>query len=390
VIVVAAMSLTLALMMLYDGLIAGFEQAIYGNAVKILGGNVQVHAAGYRMRTASDPLLPLPDDAAVVEAAVAQPHAVAASRRIDTGGLVTSRAGAFAVSIVGIEPAREEPVSLAAQNVVAGRYLAGQDEDQAFIGQGLARAMDVEVGDRFTLAGGTSHGQTRQRTMTVVGIYDLGLEEIEKRTVYISLAEAQRLFDLPGQSTEVVIFLEALGQEDDVIEALNATLTGVEIDPWKTSFPDLERTLGTKNAVMNVFSVVVQLAAGIGILNLLLMAVYERTREIGVLGALGMRPRQISLLFAFEGVIIGLVGVVVGVVLGLLMNAVLGRVGLDYTAFANLTSYMALVSERVYPTLGIERLPERALTVALIAVLASLYPAYQASRREPAEALHYV
>lgn len=390
VIVIAALSLTLALMMLYDGLIAGFEQAIYGNAVKVLGGNIQVHSVGYRESTAPNPLLPIGDASAVVDAALAEPEVVAASRRINTGGMVTSRAGAFAVTIVGIEPTREEPVSLSAQNVVSGRYLASDDEDQAFIGQGLAAAMGIEVGERFTMAGTATHGQTRQRTMTVVGIYDLGMEDIEKRTVYVSLAEAQRLFGLDGQSTEVVVFLEELGQEEPVIEALEGAVGGVEIDPWETSFPDLQQTIGTKDTVMNVFSVIVQLAAGIGILNLLLMAVYERTREIGVLAALGLRPRQISLLFALEGIIIGVVGVVIGVVLGLVMNVVLGRVGIDYTAFADLTSYMALLSERVYPTLGTERLAERALTIAVIAALASLYPAYEASRREPSEALHYV
>ncbi len=389
-IVVLAMAVTLALMMLYDGLIAGFEQAIYGNAVKVLGGNIQVHAVGYRESTESNPLLPIPDAAAVVEAALSEPEVVAASRRIKTGGLVTSRAGALALAIVGIEPTREEPVNLTAENVISGRYLADDDEDQAFLGLGLATEMDVEVGDRFTLAGATAHGQTRQRTMTVVGIYDLGLEDIEKRTIYISLPEAQRLFDLTGESTEVAIFVEELGQEDSVIEALEGEVTGVEIDPWETSFPDLQRTLGTKNAVMNVFSVIIQLAAGIGILNLLLMAVYERTREIGVLGALGLRPRQISLLFLLEGIFMGLVGVVAGIVMGLLINVALGQVGIDYTGYSDLTSYMALVTERVYPTLGIERLPARAMTIAIIAALASLYPAYEASRHEPAEALHYV
>lgn len=389
-IVVVAMSLTLAMMMLYDGLIAGFEQVVYGNAVKVLGGNIQVHAVGYRDSLESSPLLPLPDDTSIVDAALVQPQVVAASRRINTGGLVTSRAGAFAVRVVGIEPAAEEPVNLAARNVTSGRYLAADDEDYAFIGQGLATAMDIEVGDRFTLAGSAAHGQTRRRTLTVVGIYDLGLEDVERRSVYISLAEAQSLFNLSGQSTEVAIFLEALGQEGAVIDALSASLADVEVDSWETSFPDLQNTLGTKNAVMNVFSVIVQLAAGIGILNLLLMAVYERTREIGVLAALGLRPRQISLLFVLEGTIMGLIGVVVGIVLGLAMNAALGRVGIDYTSFSSMTSYMALISGRVYPTLGTERLLERALTIAIIAALASLYPAYEASRREPAEALHYV
>ncbi|HEX5808411.1 MAG TPA: hypothetical protein VFY25_07070, partial [Anaerolineales bacterium] len=112
VIIVLAMGLSLAMMMMYDGLLDGFNNAIAGNAVRVLGGNVQVHAAGYREKVESNPLLPLKDDAAVVEAALAQPDVVAAARRIQTGGLVSNHEGAFAMNIIGIEPEAEAPVSL--------------------------------------------------------------------------------------------------------------------------------------------------------------------------------------------------------------------------------------------------------------------------------------
>ncbi len=117
-IVVLAIGLTLAMMMMYDGLIAGFEQAIYGNAIKVLGGNIQIHANGYSDKTDLNPLLPLGDDQAVIKAALAQPQVVAASRRIVTGGMASDRKGAFGISIVGIEPEKEQPVSLLAQHVV--------------------------------------------------------------------------------------------------------------------------------------------------------------------------------------------------------------------------------------------------------------------------------
>jgi ABC-type lipoprotein release transport system permease subunit len=395
-IIVLAMGLGLALMMFYDGLIAGFNQAIYGNAIKILGGNIQVHAAGYREKADQTPLLPLENDLDVVAAASANPQVLAATRRINTGGLISSREGAYAVGITGIEPEKESDVNLAAQHVVAGRYLASDDADVIFIGKGLADAMGVQVGDRVAMTGRSTHEQMRQRTMTVAGIYDLGMPEIEKRTVYISLAEAQALYDLSdgnhpeGQSTEVAIVLKQLGQEADVIASLRPTLPGYEIDSWETNFPELQSAIGTKGGVMNIFSVVILMIAGIGILNLLLMAVYERTREIGLLGALGLRPRQILLQFVLEGTLIGLVGVAAGILLGLLINGALMKVGLDYSAFSNVTSYMALTGGRIYPDWGVDKLLWRALTVAIISALAALIPAREAARREPAEALHYV
>lgn len=389
-IVVLSIGLTLALMMWYDGTIAGFEQAIYANAIKILGGNIQVHAIGYNEKVDQMPLLPLEQDQRVVETVLKQPSVVAASRRILTGGLVSSREGAFGVNIVGIEPAAELPVNLVAQNVAAGRYLTADDQDVVFIGKGLADAMGVNVGDRITLVGRAAHQQMRSRTMTVVGIYDVGMRTVEKRSVYLSLSEAQSLYNLPGQSTEVVISLKKIGGELAVIRSLKSALTGVEFSSWQTNFPDLQSAIATKGGVMNVFSVIILFIAGIGIMNLLLMAVFERTREIGLMGALGMKPRQISLIFILEGVMMGLVGVVFGVALGLLINGLLGQVGLDYSKFASLTDYTALINGRIYPSMGVEKLAQRVLTVIIISVLASFYPAREASQKEPAAALHFV
>jgi len=384
------MSSGLILMMLYDGLVAGFEQAIYGNAIRVLGGNIQVHAAGYQGEANTTPLLPLPDEGAILAAARAQPQVVAASRRILTGGLATSPEGAFAVQIIGIEPDQEAPVSLVLQNVTSGRALAPDDQDMALIGKGLADSMGLEVGDRFTLAGRATHDQMRQRTMTVVGIYDIGMTDIEKQTVYLSLGEAETLYGLPGEATEVVITLKDIGHEAAVMAPLKSTLSGVEVTSWQTNFPELEATIGTKGAVMTIFGIVILGIAGIGILNLLLMAVYERTREIGLLGAMGFKPRQIWLLFLLEGTMMGLAGAVVGIAVGLFIMVILSRIGFDYSAFSGLASYTALISGRVYPTLGLEKLPMRTLTVLIISALAALIPAREASQREPAEALHFV
>jgi putative ABC transport system permease protein len=130
--------------------------------------------------------------------------------------------------------------------------------------------------------------------------------------------------------------------------------------------------------------------AGIGILNLLLMAIYERTREIGLLGAMGLKPSQIATTFILEGAMIGFVGVIAGVVIGLLTNLSLMRVGMDYSQFAGITDYMALISGKVYPTLGVNKLFMRATIILVIAALAALIPAMIASRREPSDALHHV
>jgi ABC-type lipoprotein release transport system permease subunit len=250
--------------------------------------------------------------------------------------------------------------------------------------------MELEVGDRVTMVGNSKHEQTRQRTMTIVGIYDVGVPSVEKNTIYVSLAEAQNLFGLDGQVTEIVITLEQIGQEPGVMNAINRAVPGYEVESWETSIPDLKQTMEMKTSVMSVFGVVMLGIAAIGILNLLMMAVFERTREIGIIGALGLKPRQITLLFLLEGILIGIMGAVLGAILGTVVNMALGYYGIDYSAFADMTEYTALISGRIYSQLVPMKVFQHALTVAIIAALAALYPALEASRREPAEALHYV
>jgi ABC-type lipoprotein release transport system permease subunit len=105
---------------------------------------------------------------------------------------------------------------------------------------------------------------------------------------------------------------------------------------------------------------------------------------------MGLKPRQIASLFILEGTMIGIVGALLGVAIGLAINGTLGQVGMDFASYASMTEYMALISGRIYPSLGLDRALWRVITVILISTLAAWIPAREASRREPAEALHSV
>ena len=391
-----AIALGLTLILFFDGMLNGMDEALYGNTVRLQGGNVQIHAPGYREKANSLPLLPLIDPDPMVEAALAQTNVIAASQRIRTGGMVSSREGTLSVAITGIEPEREADVSMIAENIVQGRWLKGSDEDVLLIGQKLADALEVGVGDRITLIGRATHQQMRNRTMTIIGIYDIGMPDIEKGLVYISLLEAQTLFDLRDQATEIAVYLAQVGQEPPVVEVLSALLPGYQVDAWNTLDPTLTDLMEMEDQIMSVFGVVILLIAGVGILNLMLMAVFERTREIGLLAAMGLKRGETVLLFLLEGVMIGLVGALAGCLLGAAIGAYLGQVGIDWTAIYGSTDLsdfgdmFGLMGDRLYIRIGIGTLFRRALTVGIISALASLYPAWQASKREPADALHYV
>lgn len=386
----AAIVLGLILLIFMDAMIKGSDQAMFGNAVRLYGGNVQVHAPGFRIRASRFPIIPLKNTEEIMQAALAQPQVVSASRRINTLGMVSDLEGTFPVTITGIQPAVESPISLVAENITRGRFLQDDDKNAIIIGKGLADLLKVSVGDRVTLVGRRVNEAMRQHSMTIVGIFDLGLAEAEKGMVFINLPDAQTLYNLRRQETEVSITLQSIGLEDSTKSALQASLPQYEIDSWETLRPEIRRMMDIKAAFSSIFGLVVLLIASIGILNLMLMAVFERTREMGVLAALGLKGRQIMVLFLLEGIFIGFVGAVIGCFLGWIAVLAVGQVGINFSFASNVGEIGALLGDRIYPSIRIADILGYGLAVLVIAALASLYPALQASRKEPAEALHYV
>jgi ABC-type lipoprotein release transport system permease subunit len=391
VIAMVAIVLGLILLILMDGFIKGSDEAIYGNAVRLYGGNLQIHATGFRAKANRLPLLPVEDADQVVQIAMAHPEVMLASRRINTGGMINNRGESYPVTITGIEPSVEAPISLIAENITVGRFLQDDDEDMIVIGKGLADALEVGEGDRITLTGKRKNESMRQRTMTVAGVFDLGLREAEKGMVFISLTEAQSLFNLRDQETEVTISTYAVGNENVVIGDLQADLQDYEVDSWETLKPEIRQTMDVKSQFTTIFGLIVVMIACIGILNLMLMAVYERTREMGVLAALGMKGRQIMGLFLLEGAMIGVVGAAAGCILGWLVLLAINQAGgIDLSVASEMGEITALMGDHIYASTNLSDILRFGFMVAFMAALASLIPAWQASRKEPAETLHHV
>lgn len=389
-IAVVAIVLGVILLLLFDGLIVGSDQAIFGNAVRLYGGNIQAHEPGYRDKASRLPILPLNDPAAVIAAATAQPEVTATAKRINTGGIISSREGAFPVVITAIEPGIEATYSLQAENISEGRFLQDAEGDAIVIGKGLADLLAVGSGDRVTLLGRGKNEQMRQRTMTIVGIYDLGMPDAETGTVFITLSEAQSLYNLRDEVTEISINLQNIGQASTVMPALQKALPGVEIDSFDTLRPEIRETISTKLAFTTMFGLIVIFIACIGILNIQMMAVFERTREMGVLAALGMKGRQVTGLFLLEGTLIGVVGATIGCLIGIALLAWLKQVGIGMPSVSGMGDVVALMGDRIYPSVSLTGIISRGVIVAIMAAIASLYPAWQASRKQPAEALHHV
>jgi ABC-type lipoprotein release transport system permease subunit len=339
-------------------------------------------------------MLPLEDADAVLTAIRTQPNVVAASRRINTGGLVSNRDASQAVNITAIEPQIEAPISLAAENIIAGRFLAPEDGDNILIGQALADHLNVSVGDRVSLMGRRKDQSMRQRSMTVVGIFDLGLGEAEKGLVYINLPTAQTLYNLRNQETEIAVILAEIGQENALINAIAPGLPNHEVDSLYTLRPEFAEALATDRIMGLLTGGIMLLMAGIGILNLMLMAVFERTREMGVLAAMGMKGRQVMGLFVLEGALIGLVGAVIGCIASWLLVMAVGRTGIDFSSFVegieDAGEIYALMGDHLYPHISGAIIVLYGLAAVVVGALAALFPAWQAAKNEPAESLHHV
>ena len=391
IIALVAIVIGLVLLVFADGLYGNITQAAYGNAVRLYGGNVQIHAPGYRAKSSRLPLLPVENADQVVQIAGAHPEVLLASKRINTGGMINARGETYPVSITAIQPSVEAPVSLIAENIVAGRFLQDDDQDMVLISKTLADEMEAGVGDRITMAGRSKNETMRQRTMTIAGIFDLGMGDAEEGLVFISLAEAGDLYNLRDQATEVTIALRTVGTEDQVISDLQSALQGYEVDSWLTLNPGLTSSMELSQQIVGVFGYILIAIACIGILNLMMMAVYERTREMGVLAALGLKGRQVMGIFLLEGALIGLVGAAIGCTLGwLAILAFNAAGGYDLSAYSDMGEVYALMGDAIYASVDPLGILQQGFIVVAMTTLAALIPSWQAARKEPAEALHHL
>ena len=148
-----AIILSMILLIFFQAFMDGMDQSIYGNTVRLYGGNVLIHAPGYREKSTRLPMLPVADVERVLTAVRTQPNVLVASRRINTGGLISNRNASHAVNITAIEPDIEAPISLAAEHLVVGRFLLPDDDNNIVIGQALADHLNVTIGDRVSLLG---------------------------------------------------------------------------------------------------------------------------------------------------------------------------------------------------------------------------------------------
>lgn len=376
-------AMSMATVAFNDGM---FEQ-VFEVMVEQQLGHVQVHHPEYPAKRVQHDTLE--DGNALLTAIEAQPDTRAASPRLNGFGLVGGERRSAGAMLVGIDPVREARVSPVATRLKQGTYL--EQPGQILLGQQLAEELEVTLGEEIVVVTQAADGTTGNALFTVSGTYKSGDAQMDRAGAYLHLDELQDLLVQEDQLHGVTV----LANDPDDLNAYAASLTSVfgtpkvQVQTWQQASPQTAQMMGMRDIGSAIILGIVFGAAAFGILNTMMMSVFERTRELGVLRALGIRPGRLVTLIVVESVFLAALASAIGLVLGGLLDAYLVIYGFDMSGAAeDGFSFQGVTLEPII--YGIVR-PSAVVAVIgsvfVVSMLASLWPALRAARLRPVEAI---
>jgi ABC-type lipoprotein release transport system permease subunit len=383
---VTAVALGLTLLIVLNGLIGGVVADMVENAVRLQTGHLQWRNENYDEDALSLRPSELVDD---LESRLARARATdgvrAATPVLWMRGLLSTADESLDLRLMGIEPGSQLHTHVR-DGIVAGSLLSADDRDGILLGERLAKSLDVVAGDKVGVAVVSAEGTLDEGAFTVRGLFNTGIPGYDQGTAFFALDKAQALAQNRGRASAIMMLLDEPEAADEIAAALAEpgleTLTWTELNVTTVEYMTLARRFYW------ILDAIVMLVVAVVIANTLLMAVFERIREMGILASLGMRRGQIRTLFLLEALVLGLIGSALGLVFGLAGVTWLARNGIDFgeDAVASVGDAYAMGSvmyARFEPGLIL------GLTLWTLAVilLVALYPARFASRLEPVEAL---
>lgn len=378
----------LALLILMSSFIAGVFDSALSSAIALDTGHVQVRAESYEMRKTSLEWRDLLDNGDELLASAAQAEGVtAAAPVLWASGFMNTAGDSIGVRVTGIDPASSfhDPIR---QGLVAGEYLTADDRDGILIGRKLAEELGIGAGARVSLLVGTSDGAMDEDIFTVRGVFSTGLVIYDSNTVYLPLSKAQAITNAGDRLSAVILLTETADMAQPVAAALRGP--GRSVVTWKELNQLVLVAIQQANTVYPFIYGIVIIIVAVIIANTLLMSVFERTRELGILAALGMKGREIMTMILLEAGVLGLLGALLGILVGLLMVWYLSLNGIslgdEVAGMASGFAYPSVLYAKFSPG-DVVRL---ALAMLGIILLSALYPARFAARLEPVEALHAV
>ncbi len=385
-IVVSAVAVGIAGVILSMAINYGMVIQLVENAIATELGHIQVHAPGF----ADEPGLDrrLVDGARREREVLAGIGAVSAwAVRVRSQGLISSPRASAGVRVMAIEPEREAHITRIERSITRGDYLDGEPR-RILLGEALAQRLHVDVGGKVVLSAQDVHGDLAGEAFRVGGLFRTASLDLDRTTVYVRLQEAQALLALDADVSELVVLAEARSAIPGVRDALRARLgDAAEVQTWEELQPLLVYMVDMFEQMAWIVYAAVFVAMAFGIANVLLMAVFERTREIGVMRSIGMSGSRVVVLVVLESSFLTLLGLLLGFALAL-ASVWLLRDGIDLSRWGQGLNAFG-VGSTIVPTLRVGDFTTPTGVALVTAVVASLWPALRAVRARPADALRH-
>lgn len=370
--------------------VLSFQDGVYATmketTLRIFDGYAQLQPEGY----AADPRLELaishPGDLA--RAAEAVDGVTAAAPRVNGFAILANGPRSYAAAVVGVDPASEAKISTIASRISDGRYLRADDTNQAILGDILAKNLGVAVGGKLTLLGSARDGSVAADVLTVAGVYHSGIPDLDRSILEMPLARAQDTFGMDGAVNTIALGGPSLDAVNGALPALRAIgqRSGVSVRDWQAMEPAMRDAIDLKYATSMLFYASLVIVVAFIILNTLLMSVLERTREFGMLLALGMRSGQIGAMVWIELLGLALLGSAIGVAIGAAVTLWLQGVGILMPIDPKLMAQFGVPS-RLYPSLTVFSACAGPGALLLTILVGGLVPYFRVARLTPAIAM---
>ncbi|OGC11331.1 hypothetical protein A3K48_02295 [candidate division WOR-1 bacterium RIFOXYA12_FULL_52_29] len=383
-----SIALGLMFLIIIDSMLTGIDQESFDRIINYETGHIKIFDRGYREDEENFPLdKAIADPAPIIKKVGEDPDVAGVTSRINFRIMLSDGIDQYPAVGIAVNPADDQSVFLLRQAVAKGEFLRS-GEAAMLVGEGLADDFGVDVGDYLTVLTRTKYDTYQAIDLRIKGILKTEDPKIDWSAVVIPLGVGQDSLDMGRGVTEIDIKLKEPARIEEFRARLAREVPGMEIATWKDLAADVVAIAKAKRGGTSFVLFSVFVIALIGISNTILLAAFERTREIGMMAALGMRRGQIIRLFVLEGAMIGILGSITGCLLGVLVNIPFVQYGFDW-GFV-----MRDVGDIGYRVTGVSRGVWNIKMIAIafvsgivISSLTSIYPARVASKMEPTEAL---
>lgn len=388
---VGAIAFAAAVLIFFRSTQKGSYDAMIDYSIRVSTGHLQIQYPGFEEE--GDINLALDDPVAALAIADAAGNGSAASPVVRTGMLVAKGDQSFGALVMGVVPERAAKVSVLADVIREGEYLSGEDAGGVIIGDKLSRNLGAAVGDELVLMGQAADGATAAARVHVRGLFRTGMADLDRSVVVANLDAVRGWLALENRIHLVAIRLA----DAATIDATRATLadrlreSGMEavVLRWNDINPGVEQMIDMDRSFGWLTYALLLMVVAFGVLNTFLMAAFERTREFGVMLALGVKPRLCAALLLVESQFTFALSYVAGLALGYAVTAYFMRAGIAFEGAKQIYEEFGAPST-LYPEFTWGIAAETAVFVWIVVAVVSLYPAWRVTRFTPVRALHHV